>query len=70
MTNDALPLFNTKSLFHTTATTRRDSFAYRSARRRLARLLAVVCANDAFDDAQTTRIEPEPAAERRAATRD
>ena len=50
MHNDAFSLFNTKLLFRTTAAQRRDHFAARSARRRLARLLAADCANDASTD--------------------
>ncbi|MDC8011281.1 hypothetical protein [Tahibacter soli] len=49
MHNDAFSLFNTKLLFRTTAAPQRDHFAARSARRRLARLLAADCANDVPD---------------------
>lgn len=68
MHNDAFSLFNTKLLFRTTAAPQRDHFAARSARRRLARLLAAASANDVLHDAHAERIALESATERRAAS--
>lgn len=58
MTHDTFSLFNTKSLFHTTAVSTPRSVADRSARRRLARLLAAASANDALDDAALAPADP------------
>ena len=70
MTHDTFSLFNTKLLFHTTNAPARRSAADRSARRRLARLLAAASANDALDDAQVEQLVQETAHERRAGSRD
>jgi hypothetical protein len=69
MTHHAFSLFNTKQLFHSTAT-QGNSVAIRHARRRLARLLAASCANDATDVVPDESAAQPRDEERRFARRD